>query len=112
MLFGGRRIINFRQTVRLRQHDNLVEACVDMKALIRQVHDLFVSLSTRLLVTHGVVDLLVENSLTLCWVADAYTRNTAENVSVFVDSGFRLLQARVDTAHHLASNHTDFVLDD
>ena len=59
-----------------------------------------------------IIELLIKESLALCRISDTDEREAAADVAAWIRICHCLMQARVHSAHHLTSDHTDFIDDD
>ena len=95
--------------MRFRQHYDFVERTVDFQATVGKLHMLLVSVRGCSLVWSRVVDLLIMHRFTLRRVTNSHAGYSTQRFVAFVLVAFRLLEARVDAAHHLSANHADLV---
>ena len=109
MVFLGLRIVYLGQTVRLRQNDDLSEFGIDGESTIRQENGAGIRCIDRFLMWQYVIDLLIHDRFTLSRITHAHARNATERMVVGISPRFRLRTSRIDTAHHLAADHTDLV---
>ena len=72
-------------------------------------HEGLIGSFSRFLVRHRVVNLLIVNGFALGWITDGNTRHTTKFFAFGVAMSTRLIQARIDTTHHLPTDHADFV---
>ena len=96
-------------SVDMRQNDDFVELCIHGQTNVGQARVVAVLFFAVVLAWAFVVELIVCHCVTLCGIADACAAHIAEGLTIGTLRGFTLSEARIDSAHHLPSNHTDLV---